>query len=146
MRKVEVNATIHAAPPAIINAFIDPEKLRAWWQVDRALIVDKPGGLYTLAWGITDKGFGYVSSGLINQYDPESMLVIENLVYMNPEKPLLGPMTLTVKATGSRDGAELYLCQDGYGEGPHWDWYYEAVKHAWPVVIQSLKAYLESPS
>ncbi len=56
---------------------------------------------------------------------------------------MLGPMTLTIMATQKAAITEVYLCQDGYQDGPDWTWYYEAVKQAWPVVMQELKNYLE---
>jgi hypothetical protein len=48
-------------------------------------------------------------------------------------------MKLTVRAKAKSNGAELYLCQDGYQTGRDWDWYYEAVEKAWPVMANKLK-------
>ena len=31
----------------------------------------------------------------------------------------------------------------GYQSGGDWDWYYEAVTAAWPVVVKTIKDYLE---
>ena len=143
MRKVESTIVVNVPPAKVIRAFIDAGMLRAWWSVERALVEPKVGGVYTLAWGVSEKGFGYVSTGVIKSYDPESTLVVDNLVYMNPERPLFGPMSLTVKATKSGTGTEVYLCQDGYQQGADWDWYYEAVTHAWPEVLKNLKSYIE---
>ena len=143
MRKVEASIEINVPPRRVIQAFTDTELLRGWWSVERALVEPKVGGLYTLAWGVSEKGFGYVSSGSIKSYDPESTLVVDNLVYMNPERPLFGPMSLTVKATQNGIGTEVYLCQDGYQQGADWDWYYEAVINAWPKVLKNLKSHLE---
>ena len=117
--------------------------LRAWWDVERTLIEKRIGGLYTLAWDITDRGFGFISTGVIRNYIPESVLEIDNFIYLNPGISILGPMKLTVYAKKKRSGAELYLCQDGYQTGRDWDWYYEAVQQAWPVVANKLKRYLE---
>ena len=144
MRKVEVRLSINTSPKAIIDAFTDQKMLKDWWQVERSLIDLKVGGLYTLTWNISDKGFGYVSSGIISKYDPDSELVIGQFVYMNPEKNLLGPMNLAVRAIEKNSSSQVYLCQDGYQNGSNWDWYYEAVKSAWPVVLQDLKKYLEN--
>ena len=118
--------------------------LRAWWDVERTLIEKRIGGLYTLAWDITDKGFGFISTGVIRNYIPESVLEIDNFIYLNPGISILGPMKLNVYAKKKRSGAELYLCQDGYQTGRDWDWYYEAVQQAWPVVAEKLKKYLEN--
>ena len=144
MRKVEVTSVIKTDPQKIIAAFTEPEMLREWWGVERSLIEKKEGGIYTLAWSISNNGFGYVSTGVISEYDPKDTLTISNFVYLNPEKPFLGPMSLSIKSKAAASGAEIYLCQDGYREGTEWDWYYEAVKNAWPAVLGNLKTYLEA--
>ncbi len=143
MKKVEATINISTTPERIIQAFTNNEMLREWWSVERALIQKYPGGLYTLIWDITEKGFGFIATGIVKNYEPNSILVVANYLYLNPEREILGPMTLTIMAKEKNDGAELYLCQDGYQSGADWDWYYEAVQHAWPVVLQSLKKYLE---
>lgn len=143
MRKVEVIIDIEATPEKIISAFTDYDMLNDWWGVERNLIDKKAGGLYTLAWNISDKGFGYVSTGIIRDYQPGKILVIDNFVYLNPDRPFLGPMKLTIRVKGKGELTELYLCQDGYQSGPDWDRYYEAVKDAWPKALQGLKDYLE---
>ena len=144
MRKVEATIDIAAPPDTVTRAFMDEQMLRDWWQAERTLIEPRPGGLYTLVWNIAPTGFGFVSSGLIKTYEPGSTLQIDKLVYLNPQYPPLGPMTMTIQATDKGDATTLYLCQEGYGEGPACDWYYEAVKSAWPQVLQTLKAYLEN--
>lgn len=117
--------------------------LYAWWGVERTLIEKRIGGLYTLAWDITDKGFGFVSTGIIKNYEPESVLEIDDFIYLNPGIAILGPMKLSIRANEKRYGAELHLCQDGYQSGPDWDWYYKAVQRAWPVVAGKLREHLE---
>ncbi len=143
MRKVEVNARINTSPNRIIEAFVHPTMLSSWWNVQRSLIEHKEGGLYMLAWNISENGFGYVSTGTIAKYLPDRLLSISNYTYLNPVRSLLGPMRLTIEATKMDDGSSLYLCQDGYQRGGDWDWYYDSVKQAWPIVTQSLARYLE---
>ena len=144
MRKVELTISINVKAARIIAAFTEPILLNAWWGVERSLIELKTGGCYTLAWNITDKGFGFVSSGIIKSYDPNGLFEIEKLVYLNPEKAILGPMQFTVKVVEKQGSSEMYLCQHGYQEGGDWDWYYEAVKEAWPQVGKTLKSFLET--
>ncbi|MBR9998942.1 MAG: SRPBCC domain-containing protein [Cyclobacteriaceae bacterium] len=143
MKKVEVKVRVKTTPENIISAFTNPDKLRTWWLVERALIDKKPDGLYTLAWNITENGFGYVSTGIIKEYKSGRELVIDHMVYLNPERPFFGPMKLTVRAEKKNETTMAYICQEGYQEGKDWDWYYSAVKQAWPAVIQRLKEYLE---
>jgi len=143
MKKVEVKISIEADPETVILAFTEPAMLKGWWHVEKTLIEKKVKGLYVLVWGINKKGMGYVSSGTIKEYIKDSKLVIENFVYLNPEKLFLGPMTLAIEALKKKNYTEVYLCQDGYQDGADWDWYYEAVKVAWPKVMQTLKSFLE---
>ena len=143
MKKVEVILEIHTIPSRVIEAFTIDAMLRAWWDVERTLIEKRIGGSYTLAWNITDKGFGFVSTGIIKNYIPDSVLEVDNFIYLNPGISILGPMKLTVHAKEKGNGTELYVCQDGYQTGRDWDWYYNAVQEAWPAVLNKLKEYLE---
>lgn len=91
MRNVEVRIKIKTSPEQVIKAFTDPKMLKDWWQVEKTLIQKKVGGLYTLTWQVTKQGFGYVSSGIIKSYQKDKEIIIDNFVYLNPEKPFLGP-------------------------------------------------------
>jgi uncharacterized protein YndB with AHSA1/START domain len=145
MRKVETTIDINVPPDVIISAFTDVNLLKGWWDVERALIGKRPGEPYVLTWNISSSGFGYVCTGTIREYSPVNKIIIDNYTYLNPERDILGPMTLIIKAVKKDDDlSTLYLCQDGYQQGNDWDWYYEAVTNAWPVVIKKLKDFLEN--
>ncbi len=142
-KKVALTIKINVTSDRVIAAFTNPEMLKGWWGVERSLIELKPGGNYTLAWDITEKGFGYVSSGIVKEYIPVQLLEIEKFVYLNPDKAILGPMKLMIKASENNGISDVYICQDGYQTGGDWDWYYDAVKNAWPQAAEILKNYLE---
>ncbi|MEZ4940492.1 MAG: SRPBCC domain-containing protein [Saprospiraceae bacterium] len=143
MRQVHTTIQIQTTPGRVIRAFIDQEMLHAWWGVERSLIDPRPGGVYTLAWQISSTGFGYVTTGTIGAFRAGRKLLIENMVYLNPERPILGPMHLSISAQEVAGQTRLTILQGGYQNGPDWDWYYQAVLEAWPVAAQHLKAYLE---
>ena len=143
MRSVQASIEINAAPEEALDAFMEFDHLKEWWGVERALIEKRGGGAYTLAWGISNAGLKYISSGSIGSYEPGRHLDIVNLVYLNAEKPPLGPMSLSVHVKASVNGTLLELTQAGYQSGEVWDWYYEAVRKAWPAVLLELKKYLE---
>lgn len=132
------------APARAIAAFLEPADLRAWWGVERALVEPRTGGLYALAWGVTEAGFMYVSTGVVGEYDPARILRIDHYAYFNPGRPILGPMRLRLEAVPEGRHTRLDLVQDGYGNGPDWDWYYDAVVAAWPAALEALKAHLAS--
>lgn len=144
MKKVEVTLNIKTKPETIISAFVKPVLLKAWWKVDRAFINTEVGGVYAITWETTKNGFKYLTLGNIRRYQPNHELIINNLTYFNPEKAILGNMSLTIIAKQNGNNSVLYLCQEGYQSGEDWEWYYKAVKEAWPIVLQDLKVYLEN--
>src|SRR5688572_21904288 len=143
MKKVEASIVVDVSPQQALDAFILPEHLHAWWGVERSFIEPKPGGLYSLAWQVSDKGIKYISTGVISEYQAGKKLRVDKLVYFNPDKPILGPLELTFEVEPAESGTRISVCQAGYREGEHWQWYYEAVVQAWPAVLKELKAYLE---
>lgn len=126
-------------------AFTDSGMLKRWWGVERSFIELKPGGIYTLAWGISENGIRYVSTGVICNYEPGLLLHIGDYMYLSPERPFMGPLGLKLETAPLQGGALLKLEQGPYpdGMGTDWDWYYEVVNDAWPKVLQTLKQYLE---
>ena len=99
--------------------------------------------MYCLGWGITEDGFKYVTSGVIKQYEAGSLLDIENYAYFHPNLPILAPMNLTIKVETLAESTNLTVIQSGYQDSEDWNWYYDAVKQAWPDVLKTLKKYLE---
>jgi hypothetical protein len=143
MKKVEASIEVEVSPRLALDAFILQEHLKGWWGVGRSCIELKRGGLYSLAWQISDAGIKYISTGIVKDYQPEKKFLIEKLVYFNPERPILGPLELSFSTQLIGTKTEISVCQSGYQEGEHWQWYYESVVQAWPEVLKSLKTYLE---
>lgn len=131
-------------PDEVLKVFVEHEHLKNWWGVSRSLIDVKKGGLYSLTWQRNDKCVDYVSSGIITEYLPGCQLKIEKMVYINPQRPILGPTELLVLTTPlDQTTTELTVLQAGYQSGPDWEWYYQTVLKAWPEVLSKIKAYLE---
>jgi len=143
MRKVETSIEIHQPASKVFDAFVEPELLKSWWAVDNCLIEKKQGGLYSLAWEASSKGFHYVSTGIITVFIPGRELMIDHFVYFNPEKQILGPTFLSIKLQEDNNFTALRLIQGGYQYGGDWDWFYDSVKEAWPKVLEDLKKFLE---
>jgi hypothetical protein len=144
MRTVQADIQLAVAPQEAIQAFLDVQALQAWWGVERALVEPFKGGLYALTWKISEAGFGFVTTGIIADLDPTARLRVEKYTYFNPTRDILGPMTLVVEALPMAKGhTRLQVIQDGYQDGADWDWYYTSVLEAWPVVLESIKAYVE---
>lgn len=144
MRKVIAHTDLQISPYKIIKAFTDPVMLKAWWGVERTLVELEVGGVYMLVWQISEHGFKYVSTGIVERYQPEKELLIKNCCYFNSDRPILGPMIIHIWIETIGPNNRLFVSQSGYQSGNDWDWYYHAVKEAWPIALKNLKAYLES--
>lgn len=145
MGSVEASVIISMPPQEVLEAFTKQEHLAAWWGVGKSLIDLRNGGPYTLVWQTGEGCIDYVSMGVIAEYLPACQLKIEKLVYINPSRPVLGPMELLILTTPLEDNTtELTVIQAGYQEGPDWDWLYDAVDKAWPEVLKQIRTYLHS--
>ena len=143
MRKVEAVVEILQPATKVFAAFAEPDLLKKWWGVESCLVEKKQGGLYSLAWEGSSKGFHYVSTGIITVFIPGRELLIDHFVYFNPEKQILGPTWLSVKLQENGNSTLLQLIQGGYQESGDWDWFYCSVQDAWPKVLGDLKKFLE---
>src|SRR5258705_5487623 len=139
MRKVETAIEIHQPASKVFDAFIEPAQLKSWWAVDSCLIEKKQGGLYSLAWEASNKGFHYISTGIITVFIPGRELLIDNFVYFNPEKQILGPTFLSIRLQEDNNFTAVRLIQGGYQYGVDWAWFCDSVKEAWPKVLEDLK-------
>jgi uncharacterized protein YndB with AHSA1/START domain len=144
LRNVESSVVVDRQPDVVLSAFTDPLHLKNWWGVDRSLIDLKKGGIYSLVWQKSDNALEYISTGIVAEYLPGCQLKIENMVYINPQRPIFGPMTLMVLTTPEKVGTTLTIVQSGYQFGPDWNWYYNIVKETWPMVILKIKQYVET--
>lgn len=122
---------------------MDFDMLNGWWGVEKALVEKREGSVYALVWDISESGFRYVATGIIKSYKADAILEIENYTYLNLKMPIMRPMGLIIEAIVKNNQTELTVTQTGYQSGGDWDWYYDAVKQAWPDVLASLKEYLE---
>jgi hypothetical protein len=143
MRKVEASITIHQPASKIFDAFFTPNQLKKWWGVERCLIDQKQGGIYSLAWNVSNQGFQYISTGILTVFHPGNKFLVDHFVYFNPERAILGPTHLSVKLQEKDSFTFLQLIQGGYQDGDDWNWFYEAVKQAWPKVLEDLKKFME---
>ena len=137
-----------AVPAArVIRAFVDHDDLHGWWRADHTLVEARPDGLYAIGWGVSDKGYQFVSTGTVVAFDPNRELRVDHFTYFNPEHGIYGPMELHVTAEPLGPGRTLVtVVQDGYQDDARWDWFYNAVVDGWPLAIEYLRQYLEHPS
>lgn len=143
MRSVTNSVAINANQEKVFSAFLKPKMLRDWWGVERTFIETKAGGNYAMVWGISKTGFSYITTGVLEEFEPSTSILISNFLYFHPKKPVLGPSKLKIEIDGDGEESLLTVIQYEFQEGEHWDWYFNVVKNSWPGVLVNLKNYLE---
>lgn len=144
-RKVSRSVQVEASPERVLQAFLALDQMKQWWGASRGLVEERKGGVWAMAWGESPQGYRYIMSGVLKSFQPGKRIRIEPLVYFDPERPVLGPMRLSISVREKQGRTRLSVRQDGYGEGPDWDSYYEAVLKGWKETLANLKRFLESP-
>lgn len=142
-RFVESSIRIKASVDEILNALLEEEHLKAWWGVNSSLIEKKDGGIYCVTWLKSEHGIKFISTGRIKLYDRHSHLHLEDLIYINSERPIMGPFTLQYNIEAENNYCNLNVRQGGFEKGAEHEWYYKAVMDGWPEALIMLKGYLE---
>ena len=142
-RFVESEIRIKASASEILDALLEYKHLKEWWGVDDAFIEKKDGGLYTLAWMKSSEGIKFISTGRIKLYNFRSHLELEDMIYLNAEKPILGPCSVRYDIEEKKNYSILKVKQSGFQKGEQWEWYFKAVSDGWPQALIFLKKYLE---
>lgn len=144
LKSVQSEVKINASPQRVLEALVQPQDLTSWWGVHDSYVQPKDGGQYTLAWKKEGDSFQYVSTGRIECYIPGSLLYLDNLMYLNPERPILGPFSIAYTVLGDENSTTLSVSQEGYEEDdPHHDWLYSESQSGWRQALDMLKQHLE---
>jgi uncharacterized protein YndB with AHSA1/START domain len=135
-----------AAPEAVFDALIDPQKLQSWWGAEPSIhyqrwsVDARPCGLWRCEGSDASCG-PYVTRGEILTLDPPHLLRlswIEELERGNR----LGPTEVAYIVQPSNDGAVITVNHTGFEN-------HEAIgaeyQQGWAVVLGLLKSWLEAP-
>ena len=143
-RFVQSSIRINVKAHRILEALTELKHLKLWWGVSDAFIEPKDGGLYTLTWLKSEHGIKFISTGKIGLYNKRNLLELEDLLYINSEKPIIGPCRLRYEIKDEGKYCTLTVEQSGFQKGKDWEWYYNAVQDGWPEALIMLKKYLEA--
>ncbi len=135
---------IRSQASQIIDALINLDKLKQWWGVDGGIIEPKDGGIYCTTWLKSNHGVKFVSTGRIKLLDKNAYLHLEDMIYINSEKGILGPYDIQYDLESSETYCLLSVKQSGFKKLKSELWYYEAVEKGWPEALVMLKKYLEN--
>jgi uncharacterized protein YndB with AHSA1/START domain len=136
-RSHEHEIEIHAPVEDVWRALVDPEELARWFAPE-AQVEPGPGGRVRLAWGEEMAG-----ESRIVCWEPGRRLQLvsdpSDGQLPPPDEPVVEDYLLE-----TRGGTTvLRLVHSGIPESSAWDGFYESTRRGWPLVLRSLRHYLE---
>lgn len=152
---VDLSVVIDAPAAKILNAFFQPDALRAWWQVARSFTVGRPLGPYVVHWPITEFSddmlgrLGGTFWGTIVEITPDKGFFVGNAYWLAPDGEPIGPMAFEVACQPAEPGSgpegptRLRVMQRGFEEGPRWRRYYEVIEPGYEHALTVLKSLLD---
>jgi len=147
---LDVSAVIAAPPGVVMQAFFDPDALRAWWQVSQSVTTPRMLGPYAIEWPPTDfrdevlGRLGGVFRGTVVEWRPGEGFLVADALWLPPDGEPIGPMALRVTLQPEGDGStRVRVTQTGYDDSARWQRYYEVIGFGWQRALASLKSLLE---
>jgi uncharacterized protein YndB with AHSA1/START domain len=151
MRECGHRLTINAPPAAVLDAFFDPDALKAWWQVARSVCLPRALGSFAVEWESTrsrDELLGRLGGalhGTVVEFVPGRQFFIADLYWHPPEGDPIGPMALEATCKIDGNATVLQVRQSGYDKASErWARYYDIMSNGWVLALGSLKEYLEA--
>jgi len=147
--ELDLTAFIDASPGLVMKAFFDVQALRAWWQVQHAVVAPRVLGPYAIEWPATEfhdevlGRLGGVFRGTVMHAHATEGFFVADAYWLPPDGEPIGPMALHVAITPAGLGTKVRITQSGFEESARWRRYYEVVAHGWERALASLKALLE---
>ena len=148
-REVVASVTVAAAPERVVRAFSHPEDLAGWWKVTRSASPSQVGDGWAVAWDdYGEEKTAHIWTGVVRAMEPRRLLV-EDMVLVEPNRPLFTGLALEVTAVESADGSGSVVTvrHKGYRlDGADWEWAYEIVDAGWKHVLGDLQVWFEAQS
>ena len=121
-----------------------PSAIRQWWSAARAIVIAKPGGIWSAAWGEREDEPDYVSSATMSVFDPPRRIAFSDFKYFAKSGPLPFEMNATTSFTVEPrlGGCLLRVEQDGLPTDPAADAFYRACEVGWKNTFVGIRKYL----
>jgi uncharacterized protein YndB with AHSA1/START domain len=143
-RKQVRDMELPVAPERAFGILLQPSAIRAWWGAARAIVVARPGGVWTAAWGEKEDDPDYVSSCRIRILDWPRRLVMGDCCYHTRTGPLPFEADFVTEFTVEPrpGGCVLRVTQDGFPAEPVADAFYADCEVGWRNTFDAIKRFL----
>ena len=133
------------SPERMFELLITPSEIRQWWGASRVIVMAKPGGVWTAAWGDEDDP-DYISTATLVEFEPPRKLVMKSGQYYAKSgslpfefsKDALTTFTIEPRA----NGCTLRVEQTGFPCDSIADDFYAACETGWKNTFQGIRNFL----
>jgi uncharacterized protein YndB with AHSA1/START domain len=121
-----------------------PSDIRVWWSASRAIVNPQPNGIWVAAWGADEDAPDYITSAVIQVFDPPNRLVLGEYRYFarSGPPPFKANFSTEFVVVPSETGSVLRVVQDGFPAAAVADGFYAACEKGWAETFDSIKRYL----
>lgn len=141
---------VGAPSETVLDAFFDPQLLRAWWGVIGSVTTPRPLGVYAVQWTTAPEvdpllgPLGGAFHGTVIDVRPGREFFLADAYWMPPAGDPIGPMALHVTCDPTASGTRLRVHQSGCDDSPRWRRYYRVMGARLRAALDLLKSRLEA--
>ena len=136
-----------AAPQRMFDLLITPGDIRGWWGATRAIVIPKPGGLWSAAWGEDENDPDYISAGVLKTFEPPQRIVLDPMWYHARDSVMPFDAELTIEFViqpNDAGGCTLTVHQHGFPCDTIADDFYAACEKGWHDTFESIRRFVDS--
>ena len=138
--------TFPVSPKDLFQLLHTPSAIREWWSANRAVTIPKAGGAWMAAWGDDEDEPDYVSSAVLDVFEPPHRLRMVDQRYFSRHGPLPFEAAFVTEfvVEPDEDGARLTVRQEGFPDEAIADDFYAACDTGWRNTFAGIRRYLSS--
>lgn len=138
-RTITRSVKLPASPERVFESLIRPREISQWWQASSAIVLARPGGVWTATWGDIDAP-DYIVSARIAEFIPGKRLVMDQFQYQSPDGPLPFEACFVTQwnLSASESGCVLTVSQSGFPADPVADDYFQGCETGWDNTLAGI--------
>ena len=135
-----------AAPERVFSLLHTPSAIRGWWHASRAIVVPRTGGVWAAAWGDDEDAPDYLTSAIVEVFEPPRRLRLTDYRYVaqSGELPFEADFSVEFEVVPHISGSRLRVTQSGFPAAPVADEFLADCETGWHDTLASIRRFLAS--
>lgn len=122
-----------------------PSAICVWWNASKAIVLPEENGVWTAAWGSDEDHPDYLTSFVIQAFEPPRRMVLADAKYYAKDRqlPFEAKMITEFIIEPTDDGCTLQIIQDGFPADSSADEYYRDCEIGWQDTFKSIRQFFK---